>query len=78
MKKIFKTLTPFLFFGLLYFFWFDYNVYLFRKNPQLFQKDLPTASALAFFAITGALLLFLAYRSFKFFKSKFKKPQTNL
>jgi len=76
MKKIFKTIRPFLFFLSLYLLWFFFTS-IFTSKEQL-QKDLPTTSALAFFAITGALLLFLAYRFFKFFKSKFKKPQTNL
>jgi len=73
MKKIFKFIKPFIIFGFFYFLWFDYTVYLLEKNPAQFEKDLPTTSAIMFFAITSLFLIYIGYKLLKFVKLKFKK-----
>jgi len=66
-----KFIKNTVFFVSLYIFWFFFTS-LFTSKEQL-QQDLPTASALAFFAITGAFLLFLAYHFFRLLMTLKKK-----
>jgi len=71
MKKFLNSLKHFLFFISLYIFWFFLT--LISTSKEQLEKDLPTASALAFFAITFSFLLFISYKVFKFIKSILKK-----